>query len=168
MIERARNTAMIVMRAGAYRRPSSPINHPDESDLHPSTDWSADAGYRGSAPNSTFVTTCPRASKSGAQVPVMNPRASSGTVLMISAVRPWHRHVDDELPMMAVATKFCPGLSSQVSRISLEGLRLGSIFSQALPDAPPAQTYTSPFMQRQFVAWTAATSLGTPCLCVAP
>ena len=47
-------------------------------------------------------------------------------------------------------------------RIDMEGLRLGSIFPQALADAPPAQTYTLLSMQRQFVASTAATSLGTP------
>lgn len=59
---------------------------------------------------------------------------------MISGIEPWHRHVDDELLMTAMATKLCPGLSSQVSRISLEGSRLGFIFQQALPDAPPLQT----------------------------
>jgi hypothetical protein len=50
---------------------------------------------------------------------------------MIFAVGPWHRQVDEELPMVAVATKSCPGLSSQVCRISWEGSGLGFIFLQA-------------------------------------
>ena len=97
-------------------------------------------GYLGSARRSTPVLILPRTSKRGAHVCFMNPRLSSGTVAMILAVGPWHCQVDEELPMTAVATKSCPGLSSHVCRISSEGSRLGSIYSQALPAAPSAQT----------------------------
>src|SRR3546814_2166955 len=88
----------------------------------------------------------------------MNPRSSSGTVAMISGTEPRQRQVDAELAMTAIATKSCPGLSSQVSRTSLDGVRLAFIVWQALPEAPPKQTYTLPSIQRQFVAPTATTS----------